>query len=837
MRFLTLLFFLCSIPLMSQQEVASLKKSLFEAEKLFDITFTFDDTLISGYLALQSSIPNSLEAFKNLLQKEYNLNCIEEENVIILSRKTKSSGTICGTVKSDFFTNPVENILVIYGNQFTYVDHSGYFYFQNFNNEVNDFIFQSEKYGSIEQPVNRSEDCPVYYININEVGLDEVIVNYISPPIEKSVGGRFSFNLSQFPSSPGSINPDYFELLQLIPGINTPNEDNQLFIRGGTPDQNQILWNQIRLYQNDHANGSIASLNPFSINKITLFVKGAPSGYGEHTSGLILLDTYKSNTKPIIGSAGIGLLDSDLVVHANYNDNAHLTLSARSSFNTIQSNQFQTNTFNKIELTNSLEELVFSEQRIYYNDFSFSSRVFLKNSAHIDLHGFYMEDQIGYELLQENIDFSDLLNTQSFGVGLRMNLKQGRWKNQYNLSFSDYQLGYQRQLIQFEEDDEEEIEEKEFKDFTERENQIQEIFFNSTHKSKLKKKHDLTIGSQLLYRNVALFNQNKINDVNQSISESLNGLNFVLYSTLSTSLFLKNKLDFGFRYTYFQSLNNPRLEPRINLSQQFGKTWLINVLYEKKSQTVYRSNETIQNTTSRSNNLWTLSGNEIYPLLKSTQYSLGVTRKGKGTILDIDLYRRKLNGITTYNFGYVDRNDHDFHLGEAEILGADLFFQKSWPHLNLWTNYSFQDNKNRFDGLKGGNWFNSNFLVKHLFTLGVHYHFKGWSLNSNFILRSGVPYSKPSGYQINNQNQLLNYEVLNAKFLPSFQRLDASLSKRVRLNNHFKLDFKVSFKNLTHRRNVMERIFVYDQNSSSIQSIDRYSMIPFMNFGLRLILN
>ena len=379
--------------------------------------------------------------------------------------------------------------------------------------------------------------------------------------------------------------------------------------------------------------------------------------------------------------------------------------------------------------------------------------------------------------------------------------------------------------------------EKEFEDLTKRENHIQEFLFNSNHQTSLFRKNDLTFGSEFLYRNVDLLNENKLNDEERLLTESLQGLNLALYSTFKASLFTNNSIDIGLRSNYFESLGIVRLEPRINFNQKVSNKWRVNTSYEKKSQTIYKTNETIQNTTSRSNNLWTLTGNELYPLLKSTQYSLGITREGDRTILDLDFYTRQLGGITTFNFGYLDRNDSDYHLGEAKIRGIDLFFQKNWNNLNVWTNYSFQDNQNRFDDLKGGLWFNSNFLVKHLLTVGMNYNHKGWNISSNYLLRSGIPYSAPNGYQIVNQSTVLIYEDLNSEFLPSFQRLDASLSKRILFNKRLKMDIKLAFKNLTNRRNVLERIFVFDVNSNSIKSVDRFSMVPFMNVGVRLILD
>lgn len=837
MRFILFFVILGSLQLVAQQETPSLKNSLFEAEKRYKITFTFDDTLISGYLPIDNGLPSSLEGFKNILEQSYKINWQQDGTDIILSQKRIGIDVVCGYLKNDLLDEIIQNTTILLGNRFSEVDDMGYFYFQNVDPAIKEITFVSEKFGTKTQSVNFSEKCPVYYINVSEIYLEEVIVNYIAPPIEKGSGGSFAFNLNQFQSSPGSINPDYFELLKLIPGVNNPNEDNQLFIRGGTPDQNQILWNQIRIYQNNHANGSLSSLNPFSIDKVKLYVKGVPASYGEHTAGLILLESYKSDSKPFVGSFGIGLLDSDFVAQGNFKDKIQLNLSARSSFNTILSDQFKTNTFSKIELVNPSEKQVFSQQQLYYNDFSFSSRISLKERFNIDIQGFYMEDQIGYELVQENIDYSDFLNTISSGFGLRMDLGKGNWNHHYNTSFYDYQLSYQRDLIQYEMEEDEIQTEKEFEDLTKRENHIQEFLFNSNHQTSLLRKNDLTFGSELLYRNVDLLNENKVNDEERLLTESLQGLNLALYSTFKASLFTNNSIDIGLRSNYFESLGIVRLEPRINFNQKVSNKWRVNTSFEKKSQTIYKTNETIQNTTSRSNNLWTLTGNELYPLLKSTQYSLGITREGDRTILDLDFYTRQLGGITTFNFGYLDRNDSDYHLGEAKIRGIDLFFQKNWNNLNVWTNYSFQDNQNRFDDLKGGLWFNSNFLVKHLLTIGMNYNHKGWNISSNYLLRSGIPYSSPSGYQIVNQITVLSYETLNSEFLQSFQRLDASLSKRILFNKRLKMDLKLAFKNLTNRRNILERIFVFDVNSNSIKSVDRFSMVPFMNVGVRLILD
>jgi hypothetical protein len=68
MRFVFLLVLFCSLQLVAQEETPSLRNSLFEAEKKYNITFTFDDVLISRYLPLHTVLPVSLEEFKHILE-------------------------------------------------------------------------------------------------------------------------------------------------------------------------------------------------------------------------------------------------------------------------------------------------------------------------------------------------------------------------------------------------------------------------------------------------------------------------------------------------------------------------------------------------------------------------------------------------------------------------------------------------------------------------------------------------------------------------------------------------------------------------------------------------
>ena len=819
----------------AQTSPKSLKSTLFEAEKKYRVIFTFDDTLVSNFVGLEEALPPDLETFKQQLKSIYALDCTVSNQTIILSKNSpEQNHHLCGYIKNDLFEGAMENTLVLYGKQFTYTDQEGYFSFQNIQKNDDQLQFSIPQMGSFTTPISSFESCEDYSIDTSEIQLGEVIVNYIAPPIQKSSSGGYAFNLSNFKTSPGSVNPDIFELLQLIPGINTPNEDHEIFVRGGTPDQNQLLWNSIRVFQSNHANGNLSSLNPYGISTIKLYVKGVPPAYGEHTSGLIILDGFKPNTTDQIfeGSIGVGLIDADMANSLYLGEKLELHLSARQSFNTVLTDRFKSIAFNKL-IDNTIPYQAFSKQKINYSDYTFSTRWRMDPNAFVDAYAFYLDDELGYELTENALEYKDLLNTRNYGLGLRHIVNRSDWRRLYTISYSDFELLYDRQLFEYEYDPEDDEYETDYKDLTYRDNHIKEVFIKTQHTKIFDEKWSALWGADLIYRNVALKNEATRNDQIQLTDNQLTGFNYALFGAVKSSYFDKYTFEVGLRYNYYQPLQISRIEPRVNLTRSLSKSWLLNTTFEKKSQSIYKTNETIQNSSSISNNLWTAIGGDLYPLLRSSQFSVGATHKKDRFIFDLDFYKRSINGITTFNFGYVDPNDNDFHLGKAAIWGADLFMQKNWNPLTVWANYSFQDNQNAFDDLKSGIWFNSNFLVKNLFSTGFNYRFKNWSIDANYTHRSGVPYSEPTGASLVNGDYQLRYDKLNTSFLPNFERVDASLSKRIDLKG-YKLDFKLALKNITNQRNVLDRIHLYDKSTAQIRVLDRYSMVPFFNFGLRL---
>ena len=84
--------------------------------------------------------------------------------------------------------------------------------------------------------------------------LDEVLItNYITSGVSKKSLGSFNIQPEKFGILPGLVEPDILLILQSLPGITSTDETvSNLNVRGGTNDQNLIIFDGMKMYQSGH---------------------------------------------------------------------------------------------------------------------------------------------------------------------------------------------------------------------------------------------------------------------------------------------------------------------------------------------------------------------------------------------------------------------------------------------------------------------------------------------------------------------------------------------------------------------------------------------------------
>ena len=155
----------------------------------------------------------------------------------------------------------------------------------------------------------------------------EVTVRYDVPKLmdaSESIG-VVSVSPGQVSSLPSLGEKDIFRSLQLMPGISASNEASSgLYVRGGTPDQNLVLFDGFTVYNVDHFFGIFSAFNAQAVENITMHKGGFESKYGGRISSVVELDGRSGNLDEIAFGGGASLL--------SYNGYAEVPISKKASF-------------------------------------------------------------------------------------------------------------------------------------------------------------------------------------------------------------------------------------------------------------------------------------------------------------------------------------------------------------------------------------------------------------------------------------------------------------------------------------------------------------------------
>ncbi|MEP5935163.1 MAG: TonB-dependent receptor plug domain-containing protein, partial [Winogradskyella arenosi] len=127
---------------------------------------------------------------------------------------------------------------------------------------------------------------PQHTQRLNEV----VVTNYLTKGISKLNNGTIKANTKGFNMLPGLIEPDVLQIIQNLPGIISIDERiSNINIRGGTNDQNLILYEGIRMYQSGHFFGLISAFNPYLTEEISISKNGTSARFGDAVSSTIAI--------------------------------------------------------------------------------------------------------------------------------------------------------------------------------------------------------------------------------------------------------------------------------------------------------------------------------------------------------------------------------------------------------------------------------------------------------------------------------------------------------------------------------------------------------------------
>lgn len=819
-----------------------LTKVLSDIEREFQVTFAYNALDISQKVVSLHIENPTIEKFVVFMEANYQVS-FSKIDAQYYSITTLDEIEICGYLKDAIDGSPVTSASIINLKKGTGTTSNNNGYFNINNNAISDTIVISYlgfKTLKIPAQTIRNKNCNTFVLLSENVTLNEVVIqDYLSSGVVKTNDGAIKLKPNNLDVLAGQAEPDVLQTIQLLPGVESPNENaTGLHIRGGSPDQNLLLWDGIKMYNADHFFGMLSALNSNITESVRFYRSGANPIYGDRIAGVIDIKTKSKITEKLKGGVGINATHADAYLHIPVTKQTGLLVSAKRSLTDVMRTPTTINFGDSVFQNTSIidnqdrfhEGSINEDGRFYFFDTTLKLNSKLSEKDKLSASGIYTENKLNYNLDVENFneDATDNLSIINYGSNLTWNRQwTSRFASTSEFYISNYELNYfgvnpflAETLT------------------TTKTNTIREFGLKLHTEYKLNSKYSLINGYSFFENRVSYTLKNlDFNDIDDRSNPTHSFYSGFNYRNLN-----KWNIDIGFRSEYYTILERVFFEPRINIEHTFNDYARLNFTAELRNQAISQILEFASLEFGLENQVWTLVDDNNNLLLKSDQLSLGFSYNRNGWKFDTDLYYKNIEGFTSFTKSFATVNTtNDFSEGISTILGIDVLLKKRINNYSSWLGYTYSHNTFRFDDLNQGNSFRANNNSKHSLTWSHAYKWNNFQLSLGWKFRTGIPFTNAKGIENDGNDLSIIYENVNAETLPNYHRLDASIVYGFNWAKTTKVKIGLSLLNLYDRKNILNRtfsIFQYnneqDNLDSGLQTINRKSLGFTPNFFLRM---
>ncbi|UKM64688.1 TonB-dependent receptor plug domain-containing protein [Flavobacteriaceae bacterium GSB9] len=654
--------------------------------------------------------------------------------------------------------------------------------------------------------------------------LQEVIVpGYIVRGINKLNNGSFKIDFSNFSMLPGLIEADVLQSVQAFPGIQSINENvSNINIRGGSHDQNLILWDGIKMYQSGHFFGLISMYNPQITEKVVLVKNGSDVSLTDGISGTIAMKTKDDINTQFKGNIALNFIDANGFADVPISKKSSIQLALRKSISDWVETPAYHKFFRKIsegtEVDNTSNSLRNSNEQFDFYDASF--RWIYKITEKDEL-------RVNFINVANELIFYENTNQESRRSSVEQNSIAGaisyarKWNNRLRTKIEIYETDYKLKAINA--------------NILDNQRFLQENVVSETS-FKFKSYHRFNENLSLLagYHSVETKVSN-LDDVDKPIYRFLvsevvrtHGLFSQLNYTSRSGL---TNLSAGLRFNHIDKFNKQLLEPRFSFNHKFKEHFNIEVLGELKHQNTTQIISFQNDFLGVEKRRWFLANNTDIPILKSRQVSLGLSYSKSGWLLSAEIYHKKVNGITAQSQGFQNQYQFAKASGSYQTNGLDFILRKRIRQFNVWLSYAHMDNNYSFQSLQNRT-FPSNYNLNHALTLGTTYMLQNLKISAGFNWFSGKPTTFPvMGNEVVNNS--VNFESSNSSYLSDYFKADISMLYRFKIGTHTKADLGASIWNIFDTDNEINNIFRVN-SEGTIAKTQETSLGFTPNFVLRV---
>ena len=155
-------------------------------------------------------------------------------------------------------------------------------------------------------------------MKLQSVGITEVFVNGRKDDKalqQSTIEQKIKMSPIALKILPNIGEKDIMRGFQLMPGVSASNEGSAgMYVRGGTPDQNLILYDGFTVYNVDHLYGFYSAFNSNAIKDVQLHKGGFDSKFGGRLSSVTEITGKDGNSKKVSAGAEVSLLSTNAYV-------------------------------------------------------------------------------------------------------------------------------------------------------------------------------------------------------------------------------------------------------------------------------------------------------------------------------------------------------------------------------------------------------------------------------------------------------------------------------------------------------------------------------------------
>lgn len=804
-------------------------------EQQFNVKFSYAVEDVAGITVEKPSSTLTLQETIDYLNSTILLNFKALDNRYVTVSVLNKTIPISGLVLSEDSKTPLMRATITTNSRVVLTNKKGAFNIEsvplNATVSISYMGYQSRQFTANELFAVQNTGKEILLKTSTEE-LNPVLVNvYLTPGLQKYLDGSTVLNTKKFGILPGLIEPDVLQSVQALPGVESTNESiANINVRGGTNDQNLMIWDNIKMYHSGHFFGLISAYNPNLTNKVIVTKNGTSAEYSDGVSSTINMFTNDKINTDVSGGAGINLINADAFLAIPLAENLEIDISGRRSITDI----FNTPTFTNYYKRSFQDSDINADNRqkntnsdFYFYDFTAKILFDLNKKHQFRANLIGINNALDYTEFNSNSSNTETkastLSQKNIGYG-------GNWKALWNSKWSTNFISYYSKYN---------IDATDFRvETNQRQTEANEVLETGT---KLNVHYKTTEHLNLLggyqFNETGMLNQTTVSAPSYSSTKKDVLLNHALFAE---GEYHKNNTYFrlGVRLNYFQKFQKLLVEPRINIRQQLSDAFALKLEGELKNQTATQIIDFDDDFLGVEKRRWVLVNEESIPIATSQQVSFGVEYNTSRLHIDLSGFYKIVDGITASNQGFYNNFQYQKAHGSYTAKGIEFLANKTADRYSVWTSYTFSINNYEFESFTPST-FPNNADIRHSVSMGFNYDvLKNIKLSVGGIWRNGQPYTIPlAGNETvkNGNTTVVNYDSPNSKNLDNFMRLDASFSYNFTLSTGIKGIFRAGVINATNEGNIINRYYKVDPNNSDATiKVDNKSLGMTPNVSFRV---